>query len=81
MITVPNCGHNVVAYLNKQKLLGKVLEAALEPDGMATRIRELVGTIAASEKAVRRRAARKEKRREARRAARRARHYSSRRLR
>ena len=48
VLTVPNCGHNVVRYLNKRGTLAEVLLAALEPGTMFDRLAELVGGIAPS---------------------------------
>lgn len=45
MVIVPNCGHNVVSYLNRQRLLIDFLQTALLPERMVADVRSLAGTL------------------------------------
>jgi acyl-CoA synthetase (AMP-forming)/AMP-acid ligase II/acyl carrier protein len=45
ILTVPNCGHNVVPYLNEIGLLAQVLDCGLRPATMADEIAAIIATI------------------------------------
>lgn len=45
MLIVPNCGHDVVRYLHKRKLLEAVLLASLDPPTMLRRVSKLVAKV------------------------------------
>lgn len=45
MLILPNCGHNVVRYLNRCQLLSEVLLASLTSATMISRIAEIIQTV------------------------------------
>lgn len=48
MLILPNCGHNVVTYMNQLGILADVLLASLTPATMIGRIAELIDSVAPS---------------------------------
>jgi acyl carrier protein len=48
LVMVPNCGHDLVEYLNREELLASVLDCCLCPNTMAEQISEIASSIRTS---------------------------------